>query len=38
MDLRSKFGLDIGSRNFLGSLLSASGRLPLGAIGAASLQ
>ena len=38
LDLRRKFGLDIGSRDLLGMLLPASGRLPLGAIGAPARQ
>jgi hypothetical protein len=37
LDLRKKFGMDTGARDFLGLLPLASG-FPLGAIGAARLE
>lgn len=38
LDLRSRFGLDVGQRDFRGALLPVSGWLPLGAIGGQSAK
>ena len=38
LDLRGKFGLDIGLRDFTGRVLPSSARLPLGAISPPSFQ